>query len=120
MDDEGKSAWTSPSNLELYHGNGYSKIAQVYVESTGHEVGDTSLCGTYKFMLEVNDVGTDFEAFTENEYVPSTDGTVEGITSLSPNMTILTDTEGVIVECEYNKDTNKVVHKLADALGITI
>ena len=120
MNDEGQAAWTSPSNLELYLGNGYSKIAQVYVESTGHEVGDTSLCGTYKFMIEVGNIETDFEAFTETEYIPSSDGTVEGVTSLSPNMTILTDTENVIVECEYIKDTNKVIEKIANALGITV
>jgi hypothetical protein len=35
-------------------------------------------------------------------------------------MTILTDTEGVVIECEYIKDTNVVVKKFADALGITI
>lgn len=72
-------------------------------------------------QIEVGEVVTSHEVYIEPvEYTPSSDGTVEGITSLSPNMTILTDTEGVIVECEYNKDTNVVVKKLADALGITI
>lgn len=71
-------------------------------------------------MIVCGEEGGDFEKYNGTEHTPSSDGTVEGITSLSPNMTILTDTEGVIVECEYNKDTNKVVHKLADALGITI
>lgn len=40
------------------------------------------------------------------------------MTSLSPNMTILTNIEGMIVECEYNKDINKVIQKICDALGI--
>ncbi len=61
-----------------------------------------------------------FEPYNGTEYIPTSDGVVDGVISLSPNMTILTDTEGVIVECEYNKDTNKVVQKFADALGITI
>lgn len=49
-------------------------------------------------------------------HIPSADGTVSGMTSISPNMTILTDTEGVIVECEYNRDTNKVIDKLINAI----
>ena len=71
-------------------------------------------------MVEYGSEGGNFEAYNGTDFTPSADGTVEGITSLSPNMTILTDTEGAIVECEYIKDTNKVVQKLADALGITI
>lgn len=74
-----------------------------------------------KPQFELNNTVTEYEAYKEvTEYIPTSDGVVEGVGSLSPNMTILTDTEGVIVECEYNKDTNKVVQKLADALGITI
>jgi hypothetical protein len=57
-----------------------------------------------------------FESYTEQTAVPTADGTVPGITSLSPSMTILTDTEGVIVECEYNRDTNKVIEKLTNAI----
>lgn len=53
-------------------------------------------------------------------HTPNADGTVYGITSLSPNMTLLTDTDGVTIECEYIKDTNKVIAKIADALNITI
>lgn len=34
------------------------------------------------------------------------DGTVEGLTSLSPNMTLYADTEGVILNLEYNRDIN--------------
>lgn len=45
------------------------------------------------------------------------DGTVEGITSVSPNMIISTDTEGVDIECQYNTDPeshiNETINKLA-------
>ena len=67
-------------------------------------------------MLEFSDTASDFEAYSGEGYIPAADGTVSGVTSLSPNMTILTDTEGVIVECEYNKDTNKVIEKLTNAV----
>lgn len=49
-------------------------------------------------------------------WTPSSDGTVEGITSLSPVMTLLTDTEGVTIECEYIKDTGKVIDNLTKAV----
>lgn len=35
---------------------------------------------------------------------PNADGTVNGLTSVSPNMTIYTDTNGVIIDCEYLTD----------------
>ena len=118
---DGGDAWTSPSQFNQTGGAEYKSIVQIYVESTKHEVGDTSLCGTYRFQLEVGEEGTDFEPYKEiSEHTPASDGTVEGITSLSPNMTIFADTEGEIVECEYIKDTNKVIQKIADALNITI
>ena len=37
------------------------------------------------------------------------DGTVEGLTSISPNMTLIPDTEGVNIECEYNADTKMYI-----------
>ena len=45
-------------------------------------------------------------------YTPNADGTVSGITSLSPTMTIITDNADAIIECEYNKDTNTVVNEV--------
>ena len=83
--------------------------------------GGVTVDFTFRVQLEVGSVASNWEAYKERtEYIPTSEGVVEGVTSLSPNMTLLTDTEGVIVECEYHKDTNKVVQKLADALGITI
>lgn len=71
-------------------------------------------------QIEKSNYAEEYESYKGTDHTPSSDGTVSGMTSLSPNMTILTDTEGVVVECEYNKDTNKVIQKLADALGVTI
>lgn len=75
-------------------------------------------CLFKNIQVEVGDIATEFEAYKEaTEYIPSSDGTVSGLTSVSPNMTILTDTEGAIVECEYNRDTNKVIEKLINAIN---
>lgn len=74
----------------------------------------------FRPMVVYGEESVPFELYNGTKYIPASDGTVTGMTSLSPNMTILTDTEGMIIECEYNKDTNKVIQKICDALGIDI
>ena len=69
-------------------------------------------------QLEVGNSVTPYKTFIEpTTYTPNADGTVEGITSLSPNMTLLTDTDGAIIECEYNRDANKVIAELIALIG---
>ena len=93
---------------------------QIFLYSNQPEEALTTECLFEDIQVEVGNKATVYETYSGAEYIPSSDGNVEGVTSLSPNMTILTDTEGVIVECEYNKDTNKVIQKMCDALGIEI
>lgn len=72
-------------------------------------------------QLEVGTIGTDYEPYKGVEtYTPNADGTVEGITSLSPTMTLLTDTEGAVIHCEYNKDTNKALSSMKTADGTVV
>ena len=54
------------------------------------------------FQLEFGTTQTDYEPYKECvEYTPTADGTVEGVTSLYPNTTLTTDTDGVLIDCEY-------------------
>lgn len=48
------------------------------------------------------------ESDNAQTFTPEADGTVL-IPSMSPTMTVLTDTEGVNIDLEYNQDTNKAV-----------
>ena len=97
-----------------------NSVAQARIEIVFAE-GSSYSNRTIKLQMECGNEATEYEECREpTSYIPTSDGEVPGVTSLSPNMTILTDTEGVVVECEYNKDTNKVIQKIADALGITI
>ena len=49
---------------------------------------------------------TDFIPYIEpTEYTPNADGTIKGMRSISPTMILCTDTAGVNIECEYNKNT---------------
>lgn len=78
---------------------------------------NSAISGRVYPQIEIGENATGYEEYKEAiEYIPSSDGTVVGITSLSPNMTLFTDNENVIVECEYNKDTNKVIEKLVNAI----
>ena len=79
---------------------------------------------TYRPQVELGTIQTAWEEPVETQYLtPLEDGTVGGLTSLAPTMTLLTDTAGVIVECEYNRDTGKVIQRLVaaiEALGGTV
>lgn len=70
-----------------------------------------------QIQLESGKNATDFETCNGAEFNPAADGTVSGMTSLSPCMTILTDTPGVTVDCEYIVDTKTYIdNKIAEAL----
>lgn len=57
-------------------------------------------------QLELSSTATDYEPYTGATYTPNADGTVDGVTSVSPTMTIFTDKSGVTIEAEYNQDIN--------------
>ena len=44
------------------------------------------------------------------------DGTVDGLTSVSPNIQLLTNNGGVTINCEYNRDINKAFAELTKLL----
>ncbi len=68
-------------------------------------------------QIEIGSVGTDYEEYKEFiEYTPSADGTVEGVKSLYPSMTLFADKDNTVITCNYNKDINKVVESLVNAI----
>lgn len=71
-----------------------------------------------KPQLEIGSTATEYESYiTPTEYIPTADGTVNGIISLYPNTTLTTDTEDVIINCKYNRDINKAFAALEAALA---
>lgn len=81
----------------------------VYSNSDGNTIKDGDVVSYYDVQVEVGDYRTPFEPFSDIvfESPDNTDGVVE-VPSTSSCMTILTDTPGVIVEAEYNRDTTKM------------
>ena len=68
---------------------------------------------TFKPMLLMEgDTDSSYEVPVFDTYSVNTDGTVNGMTSISPYMTIFTDTANALIEVEYNRDSNKVYEEL--------
>ena len=91
----------------------------------GYQSSDTEYgqpCLISNIQIELGTVVTDYMPYVEpTEYTPNADGTVEGIASLYPTTILSTDTDGVAIECEYNKDLNKLrVAHWEKLLDITI
>lgn len=66
--------------------------------------------------LVVGDVGY-YEPYKEPiTHTINADGTVEDVTAIYPNTTLLPDTSGIVLAVEYNRDINKAFEELAQAI----
>ena len=67
-------------------------------------------------QIQLGTTATEYEPYiTPTEYTPTADGVVNGVTSLYPNTTLTTDTNGVMIDCEYNTDIKKYIdNKIAE------
>jgi hypothetical protein len=83
-----------------------------YNETQG--TGDTATWAD--IQLEVGSSATDFESYSVAAVSPAADGKVEGLTSVYPTTTVMTDTSGAVAQWEYNRDTNKVMERLVKAI----
>lgn len=61
----------------------------------------------FKPMLSL--IQSDYQVQKKEDFTPSSDGTVPGIRSVSPNMTLLTDTPDVVINAQYNADTERYI-----------
>lgn len=82
---------------------------------------------TFYPMLEYGTVATDYEPWVDptgftvtdgngNTFTPDTDGTVEGVTSTSPTMTLSLNKEGATIDVEYNRDLTAAIERIEAAL----
>lgn len=69
-------------------------------------------------QIEIGSMATEFEPYIEpTEHTANADGTVEGVRSLYPSMALLSDTDGIIINAEYSRDTNKVINGLLERIS---
>ena len=67
-------------------------------------------------QIELGSAATGYELYDGQTYTPAADGTVENVKSLCPTSTLTTDTSGVVISAEYNKDINKAFAELQQAI----
>lgn len=99
-------------NFELYAANNFANAIKKTVSGEVARMDDVSpVPHTVKVKVTCPE-GVDPTSVTVtaegNTYTPNADGTVDGVVSVSPTMTLLTDTAGVTIEVEYNQDSNSV------------
>lgn len=71
----------------------------------------------FKPQYEFSNIPTDYEPYKETQTaIANTDGTVEGLTSLSPNMTLISNMNDIIIDCTYNADTKTYIDNKVLAL----
>lgn len=70
------------------------------------------MSGVAYIQLELGSTCTDYERYIEGETADTTIGAGAEFASISPNMTITTDNNDVVVSVEFARDANAVVDKL--------
>ena len=108
---DGTSYYTDfgDGNLFTANGNGCYFYIAVYEGTTLNNV-------VFKPQLEEGTVATEYQPYESETFTPLSDGTVEGIKSVAPTMTLFTDTEGVEIEIEYNQDINVLLDYIKQSL----
>lgn len=73
-------------------------------------------------MLEVGNVATPYKPYiAPTIYKPDADGTVEGVKSISPNMTLISNNDGAVIDCNYNIDTKTYIdNKFAELQALIL
>lgn len=66
--------------------------------------------------LTMSSTATDYEPSQKTTYPISADGTVEGVSSLYPTTTLMADTDGIVLDVEYNRDINSAFAELTQAI----
>lgn len=67
-------------------------------------------------QVEIGETATEYEEYKAPvEYTPNADGTVNGIELLQPTTTLMTATQGVTIEAEYNKTLKAELSAKLDA-----
>lgn len=79
--------------------------------------GGTTVNKVFRPQIEAGSVATEWEPPSDyNDYTPDQNGDV-AITSASPTMTLFTDTDGITIDLEYNRDTNKAFAELVEMIN---
>ena len=74
----------------------------------------------WDIQVELGDVSTEYEPYKKTiTYTSTADGTVEGVNSIAPNMTLLTNNNGVLINCNYLRDIDRYIDNLTTNIALT-
>ena len=115
------------SLMGVVKGGGYKTLHNSFVLSETIELrsiylqvlkGSTTTFNNVKIypFAELGATTVVYEPYTGETQIPSSDGSVSGLTAVSPTMTLLTDKTGVNIECEYSRDTNMVIAEILEKI----
>ena len=74
----------------------------------------------YDLQIEVGETKTEYEPYIEpTTYTAKADGIVEGILSLSPNITLLTNNNDVVINANYLRDIDTYIDNLITDVALS-
>ncbi len=73
-----------------------------------------------KPQLELDSAVTEYEPYKEGETVTTTIADGAELNAIAPNMTVYTDTAGVIINSSYNRDINTVLNRVSFEPGTSL
>ena len=115
---EASIAWNFGKTNTITQAMLNSKVYLYGISSTDPNAGTDIIIKN--IQLELGTTATYFEPYIEPQTVKANaDGTVEGLTSLHPNMTIISDTENVVIECNYLRDIDTYIDNLMMNIALT-
>ncbi len=121
---DGTTYYINASGTELTNTNGWYIANHYYTDKilkslTFYTINSESspiYVDLNSFMIEVSSEKTEYEECKQVYTVISpADGIIDGISSLSPNITLITNTEDVKINCTYNADVKMYIdNKIAE------
>jgi hypothetical protein len=119
LESTGVMAGSKSRTIDLTNTTKYPDFSYL-VYSFKRSSNNVELSGTAYFQLELGSTTTEYEfALRPVVYQANADGTVDGMTSIAPNVTLLTDTEGVVINANYYKDPDIVVSNLQQSIALS-
>nr|DAE06062.1 MAG TPA: hypothetical protein [Siphoviridae sp. ctsxw88] len=89
------------------------EYACLFFAATGQTFNNFKL----SYQLELGAIKTTYESYkAPKTNTPQADGTVTGVKNIYPTTTLLSDTDGVVIDAEYNRDINKAFEELQNAI----
>ncbi len=119
---DGQKSWIiSKRNTEWEHFT-LTSVAGKTVVSIGiasYNYRNKNYIDCNSFQLEEGSTATAYEPYNRTTYQSTADGTVDGITSISPNMTLLTNNNGVVINANYLRDIDTYIDNLITDVALS-